>query len=389
MVNPTHRQILRNRLVLQAVFTMNLIFASQMGAALMAGDFDVWIGTGGRPSQGIYHCMLDDNGGLSQSKLVAEINSPGFLALHPSLPRLYAVGGLDGKQVVAAYEVTSTGPDAGLQLVNSLEIGDGGATHLALSRDGLMLLTAQYGGGSVAAFQLDARGNLQRRTELIEHSGGSGAVADRQKSPHPHWTGFSPDQRFALVPDLGLDQVVIYRADTASAKLQSHGVGQLPDGAGPRHLKFHPNGKWIYVVNELDLTVSFFDWNATDGAMTIRQTLPSVAADQLGRLKQKSCSEIRIHPSGRFVYSANRGHDSITAFAIADDGTLKEIQNESVRGATPRNFNIDPAGRYLLAAGQDSHTLASFLVDPASGLLSYNHSVISTPSPICVLFQPE
>lgn len=386
IVSSTHICILRTHLFLVWFLALGMFFFSSRGSILMADEIDVWIGTGGRPSQGIYHCMLDAAGKLSESKLVAEIQAPGFLARHPMLPRLYSVGGLDGKQVVAAYEIASVGRDAQLQFVMSLEIGDGGATHLALSSDGLMLLTAQYGSGSVAAFQLDAQGNLLRRTELIRHRGGSGVFADRQNAPHPHWVGFSPDQRFALIPDLGLDQVVIYRADTATAKLHAHGAGQLPEGAGPRHLKFHPNGKWIYVVNELDLTVSFFDWDATKGAMTLRQTVPSVAAERLTRLKQKSCSEIRIHPNGRFVYAANRGHDSITAFTIADDGSLTEIQNEAIRGATPRNFNIDPTGRFLLAAGQDSHTLACFLLDSDSGLLTYNHSVISTPTPICVLF---
>jgi len=351
---------------------------------------DVWIGTGGKPSKGIYHCTLDGQSGrLSESRLVAEMDAPGFLAMHPKLPMLYAVGSVSGQSVVAAFRITGSGDDAALVLASSQPIGDGGATHVAISPDGGMLLTAQYGGGSVAAFSVAADGNVVARTSLIEHEGGSNAFPNRQTSPHPHWVGFSPDQKFAFVPDLGLDQVVIYRVNTQKATLDPHGAGMLSPGAGPRHQRFHPNGKWIYVLNELDLTVSLFDWSAKAGTMELRETVPTVAKQELDRLQQKSCSEIRIHPNGRFVYAANRGHDTITVFAVAEDGTLSEIQNEPVRGATPRNFNLAPSGRWLLAAGQDSHTLACFGVDSESGLLTYNHNVISTPSPICVLLESE
>lgn len=357
-------------------------------ALLMAGDpIDVWIGTGGRPSQGIYHCTLDNQTGrLSETRLVAAMEAPGFLAMHPSLPMLYAVGNLNGESVVAGFRITGTGKEAGLTLANSQPIGDGGATHLALSSNGRVLLTAQYGGGSVAAFSLAADGLLTGRTALVEHTGGSNVFPGRQTAPHPHWVGFSPDQKYAMVPDLGLDQVVIYRVQNPEATLSPHGVAQLPAGSGPRHLKFHPNGKWVYVLNELDLTVSLLDWRPDVGKMELRQTVPSVAQQDLERLQQKSCSEIRIHPNGRFVYAANRGHDTITVFSIAQDGSLTAIQNEPVRGATPRNFNLDPSGSWLLAASQDSHSLACFRVDPESGWLTYQHSVVSTPSPICVLF---
>ena len=354
--------------------------------SVRAQQLDVWLGTGGKPSQGIYHCLLDlENGKLSQSKLVAEMNGPGFLARHPSLPILYAVGGLQGEPVVASFAILNTGAMAELHFMNSQPIGDGGATHLSISQDGRLLLTAQYGGGSVAAFPVAPDGLLKPRIQLIKHQGGSGIVAGRQDKSHAHWIGFSPDQRFALVPDLGLDQVIIYEADTQLASLTRWGQGQSPPGAGPRHMKFHPNGKWIYVLNELSLSLSRFDWDAKLGKMDLRQTVTTVDKAELDRLKFKSASEVRIHPNGMFVYSANRGHDSISVFEIADDGKLQLIQVEPVRGATPRNFNLDPSGRWLLAAGQDSHSLASFEVDSSTGRLTFNNSVIPTPSPICVL----
>ena len=192
------------------------------------------------------------------------------------------------------------------------------------------------------------------------------------------------------MPDLGLDKVVIYSVDAASAEIKPHGAGILPPGAGPRHMKFHTNGKWAYVLHELDLAVTVFDYDASAGSMTPRQTIPTVPKEQLVRLKARSCSEIRVHPSGRFVYAANRGHDTITAFRVNQDtGELTVIGREPVRGATPRNFNLDPSGRWLIAAGQQSHTLAVFEVDQETGVLTYNQSNVYSPAPICVLFTHE
>jgi 6-phosphogluconolactonase len=371
-----------------------LLFSSMIAmnslSILAAQEVDVWLGTGGKPSQGIYHCRLNlATGKLSDSKLVAEISGPGFLAMHPNLSHLYAVGSLDGKPSVVAYSITGRLADAGLDLVNAIEIGDGGAAHVSIDRSGKMLLTAQYGGGSIAAFQVNDDGSIRQRTELIKHHGGSRVVAGRQDGSHAHWGGFSPDQQFVFVPDLGLDQVVIYRANIATAKLEPHGFGAVPPGGGPRHMKFHPYGKWIYVLNELDLSVSVFDYDAAAGSMTIKQTIPTVSKAELAKEQFSSCSEIRVHPNGKFVYAANRGHDSITVFSVAEDGQLMVVQNEHVRGATPRNFNLAPGAKWLLAAGQDSHTLASFALNSDTGEMTYNRSIIQTPTPICVLIGPE
>jgi 6-phosphogluconolactonase len=353
---------------------------------------DVWLGTSSRkPSQGLYHCMLNTaKGTLTDPVLVAEISGPGFLAMHPQHPCLYAVGTLDGKPSVAAYTVAGTLQMAALKPLNSLEIGDGGAAHVAVDATGQMLLTAQYGGGSTAAFALNNDGSLKQRTELIKHDGHSKAVPQRQDRSHAHWCGFSPDNRFAFVPDLGLDKVIIYRADVAQAKLEPHGFGQLAPGSGPRHMKFHTTGPWIYVLHELDLKVTVFDYNAEAGTMTAIQTIETVPQAELAKEQAKSCSEIRVHPSGRFVYAANRGHDSITVFRVdPSTGKLTFVEREHIRGATPRNFNLDPSGRWMLAAGQDSHTLASFEVDQETGELAYNRSVVHAPSCICVLFGHE
>lgn len=360
-----------------------------MSQPSLAEELDVWLGTSSaKPSQGIYHCTLNaETGKLSESTLAAAMDGPGFLELHPKANVLYAVGGLDGKPSVAAFRINSSGGKPQLKLVNALEIGDGGAAHVSVDATGRTLLTAQYGGGSVGVFSLNDDGSLKKRTQLIEHEGGSKVVASRQDASHAHWTGFSPDNRFAFVPDLGLDKVVIYRVDAANSLLQPHGAGAVPPGAGPRHMKFHTSGQWIYVLNELDLTISVFDYDAAAGTMTIKQTIPTVSKAELAKEQFTSASEIRVHPSGRFVVSANRGHDTLSVFAVdGSTGELQLIELEHVRGATPRNFNYDPAGKWVLAAGQDSHTLASFAVSSETGELTYNRSVIQTPAPICVLF---
>jgi len=373
-----------------AYFVLLLTAAYQWN--LMGGQVDVWIGTGSAwPSEGIYITQLDlESGKLSRAELAAEIRGPGFLAMHPDGSHLYAVGALDQKPVVACYAIERREGNNRLKFVNALEIGDGGATHVSVNQAGNLLLTAQYGGGSVASFSLETDGSLGRRLQILEHNGGSGVVAARQNRPHPHWTGFSPDQRFAFVPDLGLDRVMIYAVNAGNQSIRSHGHAEVPAGGGPRHMKFHPNGRWVYVLNELDLSVTTYSYDAEHGSMESVQTIPSVPKEQLAKEQFKSASEIRVHPSGRFVYSANRGHDTITAYRVdPENGGLQVIEREHVRGATPRNFNIDPSGRWLLAAGQDSHTLASFAIDSETGELTYNQSVIHAPSAICVLFEHE
>ena len=367
-----------------------MILAHGASAAEPSRTLDVWIGTGNsKLSKGIYHCTLDrESGKLSETTLAAEAEGPGFLAMHPDGGRLYAVGSLEGKPSVIAYAIDEQDGQPSLKLINSLEIGDGGAAHVSVDPTGRTLLTAQYGGGSVGVFSLAEDGSLKERMQLIEHSGGSGVVGNRQDAPHPHWTGFSPDNRFAFVPDLGLDKVMIYRLDAAQSKLTPHGHGEVPAGGGPRHMKFHPGGKWINVLNELDLSVTVFDWDAQAGTMTPKQTVRAVPKKQLAKEQTSSASEIRVHPNGQFVYSANRGHDTITVYAVDQEtGQLTVVERENIRGATPRNFNLDPSGRWLVAAGQDSNTLACFAVDTQSGQLTYNRSNVNAPTPICVLFE--
>ena len=354
-----------------------------------AETMNIWIGTGRSSlSRGIYHCQLNTNGGkLSEPTLVAEMDGPGFLAKHPTEPVLYAVGGLNNEQVVASLAIEGSVDKPTLRFLNSVPIGDGGAAHVSLDRTGRTLFTAQYGGGSVAVFSVNTDGKLLGQTQLIDHQGGSKAVADRQDASHAHWTGVSPDNRFLFVPDLGLDQVVIYKLDATTGRIEPHGSGIVMLGSGPRHMKFHPNGHWIYVLNELNLTVTVFEYDSNAGIMTPKQTVESVPAADLVREKAKSASEIRVHPNGKFVYSANRGHDTISVYAVdPTNGKLSLLQIENPRCATPRNFNLTPDAKWLLAAGQLSNSLGLFSVDSDSGRLTFQQASVFVPTPICVLF---
>jgi len=370
---------------------LSLLLGCCLAGDCSAGELDVWIGTTTPKnglSKGIYHAKFNtESGRLTRPQLAAEINSPGFLALHPSGEVLYSTGTIDGKPSVVAFRITRQSGRTGLSMKSSQPTGDGGATHIATDRTGKVLLSAQYGGGSTAIYPLADDGSIGAQSRLIEHQGGSGVVPARQAKPHPHWVGTSPDNRFVFVPDLGTDKVVIYRLDAKRADLAPHGFGQLPPGAGPRHMKFHTSGKFIYVLNELEVSVTAFAYDAKKGNMAVLQTIPTVPEQEKAKEAFVTASEIRVHPSGKYVYAANRRHDTITAMSVdPDSGKLALIEREPIRGSWPRNFNVDPTGKWLLAAGRDSNTIAVFDINLQTGELTYTGTTVMAPTPICVLF---
>ena len=345
-----------------------------------AAPVDVYFGTGGREAKGIYRAKFDsDKGKLSDIQLAAEIKGPGFLALHPNGKHLYAVasGG------VAAYEITGGGA---LKFLNRSDIGDGGAAHIAVHPSGKLLITAQYGGGSVAVFGLGDDGKVSERVQLLEHEGGSKVVGNRQDSPHPHWCGFSKDGDFAFVPDLGMDGIVVY--EVKAGGLKQVDVAMSVPGGGPRHMRFSVDEKFVYLLNELSLSVTTFAYER--GKLKRLGTVPSLSEEVKAKETFNSASEILVHANGRFVYSANRGNDSVTVYnADPATGTLKVIEVEPVRGAWPRNINLDPAGKWLLAAGANSNTIAVFAIDQETGELSFTRGdVWNVPGCICILFAP-
>ncbi|KLU07109.1 6-phosphogluconolactonase [Rhodopirellula islandica] len=368
-----------------------VVFAALHGNLAMAETLNVWFGTTtprGGASEGIYHATFDtDSGKLSSASLAVKASQPGFLAMHPSKPVLYATSGSG----VTAYRVQAESKDAKLVELGSVESGDGGVAHLATDRTGSVLLSAQYGGGSTTLYELAEDGSVARRVEVHEHDAllspaGSGVVENRQNAPHAHWVGTSPDNRFAFTPDLGMDKVVIWKLDPNGPGLTHHGFGEGIPGGGPRHMKFSPDGKRIYLLNELALSVTAFDYDAKAGTMTAGQTIPALSEETKAKERFNSASEIRVHPSGKFVYSANRGHDSISVFRVDDSGEMQLVEVEAIRGGWPRNFNLDPSGRWLIAAGRDSHTATVFEVDGDTGELTFTRQTQQVPTPICVLF---
>ncbi|MBL9209854.1 MAG: lactonase family protein [Opitutaceae bacterium] len=362
-----------------------LLALSGLAPALSAQVSHVYFGTSGQGTKGIYRSTFDAaTGKLAPAVVAAEIGSPGFLALHPDGQKLYAVATFPGGPGAAAYRI---GQDGALELINQLPTGDGGAAHIAVHSSGKFLLTAQYGGGSVALFPLDAAGKLGP-AKVIEHEGGAKVVDKRQDSPHPHYAGFSPDGRFALVPDLGLDGIVIYKIDASVPSITRHGFAASVRGGGPRHLKFSPDGKFIYLLNELSVSMTAFAWDAANGTARQVGTVPSISEAAKARETHNSGAEILMHPGGRFVYFSNRGHDTVSVFRVNPATAAAEvIQVQPVRGAFPRNINLSPDGGWLLAAGADSNTVSVHKVDPQAGELTYQtKGVINVPGPICILF---
>jgi 6-phosphogluconolactonase len=374
-----------------SVLLAGLAMMTFLPSSVVAETIDVWFGTStprNGPSKGIYHGAFNtETGKLNGIELAAEIAGPGFLAKHPNGKMLYAAASEGGKPSIVAYRIEGGGGKAKLIKDGNVPVGDGGAAHVSVSRDGKAVLSAQYGAGSTACYSLDDSGSLIARTDLQKHPLGSGVIPGRQDKAHAHWTGTSPDDRFAFVPDLGMDKVVIYKIDTAAAKLEPHGYGICPAGGGPRHMKFHPNGKIIYVLNELALSVTVFDYDAADGTMTPIQTIETLPESVKAKEVFNSSSEIRVHPNGKFVYAANRGNDTITVYSVDEStGKLGLIEVEPIRGAWPRNFSLDPTGRWLLVAGQATNSVSIFKIDQDTGELQFTKDAVDVPQSICVLF---
>lgn len=350
-----------------------------------ATQLDVYFGTGGDPAKGIYRGVFDtESGELSAIELAAEVQRPGFLAAHPGGAYLYAAAMQQQAGIVAAYEITESGA---LRLLNTTLVPDGRGVHIAVHPSGKFLLTAQYGGGSVSVFPIKANGAVGDCVQNVKHEGGSGVNAKRQSNPHPHWVGFSPDGRFAFVPDLGLDQIVMYKVDADTPSITHIGEAETVPGGGPRHMRFSVDGRFIYLLNELTLSVTTFAYDAQTGLAERLTTTPALSEEAKAAESFVSASEILVHPNGKFIYSGNRGHDTITAYrANPNTGELTVTEVEPIRGSWPRNINLIPGGKWLLAAGAHSNTVATFAIDQKTGELLFQRGKISqVPNVICIV----
>lgn len=349
-------------------------------------------------SAGVYRALLDTRTGmLSQPRMVAETSNPTFLAWHPKGHILYAAN-QNRTQAAAISVFADVANEPLLSPICQIELPDeaSGPCHLAVDYTGSLLATANYTGGSVAWFRLDASGHPQKLSGIEVHTGSS-SHPERQTYPHPHGITFSPNDRFALVPDLGTDRIAVYRHENGVLVLHEH-EGLVPAGAGPRHAVFSPDGCHVYCINELDNTVTHFDWNAHDGSLIARQ---SISLFPEGDKAMGTAAELAFSPNGRFLFASNRGRNFIAVFereihepreqqpcALPVRGSLKFHSSHSVPGLSPRSFALSPCGYWLVVAHQDSGTLAVFKCDPATGMLTAIDTLRSLDRPTCVLFDP-
>ena len=356
------------------------------------GDFFVYIGTyTGKGSEGIYLYRLDTAAGkLTALGVAAKVPSPSFLAIHPDGRHLCAVSEIsnfEGKKsgAVSAYELDpKTG---GLTFLNKVSSKGTGPCHVTVDRTGRDVLVANYDGGSVAVLPVGQDGRLGEASAFIQHSGSS-VNPQRQKEPHAHSINVSPDNRFAVAADLGLDQMLVYRFDPAKGSLTANEppFTRVNPGAGPRHFAFQPDGKFAYVINEIQSTITAFTWDAAGGILKEIQTISTLPAGYSG---QNDTADVHVHPTGKFVYGSNRGHDSIAVFAVDPArGTLTPVEHVPTQGKVPRNFGIDPTGSILIAANQNSDNMVVFRIDANTGRLSPTGQSLQLSRPVCVKFVP-
>jgi 6-phosphogluconolactonase len=340
-------------------------------------------------SKGIYAYKFDaEKGQLTSIGAAAETQDPSFLVVHPNGKFLYAVnevGNFNGGSNGAVSAFALDAKTGALKFLNQVSTRGAGPCYISFDKTGAYVLVANYDGGSIASFAVHEDGSLGTVSGFVQHSG-SGPNKERQEGPHAHWIGTSPDNRFALAVDLGLDQVLVYGFDANKGLFTPmlSGFAKVKPGAGPRHLAFHPNGKFAFVLSEIDSSVTVFSYQAKSGAFSSLQTISTLPADYSG---PKEAAEIAVHPSGKFLYTSNRGHDSIAIFAIdPSKGRLKSLGQVLTGGKTPRHFAIDPTGRYLLAENQESNNVVVFHIDSATGALTPTGQTIDVPSPVCITF---
>jgi 6-phosphogluconolactonase len=324
-----------------------------------------------------------ETGSLTLVERTADVEHPFYLAVSPNHKYLYSIharqfGGKEAEQV-AAYAIGQNGK---LRLLNRQSAHGSAACYLDVDAGGKTLLVANYTSGSVAALPVKEDGSLGEASALVQHKGSS-VDPKRQMEPHAHCIVVSPDNRFALVADLGLDQVLCYRLDAATAKLTPNEppFARTPPGAGPRHLTFHPNGKHVYVINEISNSLTLFDYDAKAGKLTDRQTLSTLPKDFSGK---SYCADVKITPDGRLLFGTNRGHDSIAVYRLGSDGAMKLLRIEPSLGKGPQNLAITADGKWLLCANMPGNNVAVFRIEPETGGLTAVGTPLAMPSPSCI-----
>jgi 6-phosphogluconolactonase len=362
---------------------LEAVFGSKGAQTLYVGTY-----TSGK-SEGIYIYRMDvTTGALSHINTMKGVTDPSFLAIDPRRRWLYAVNEVEqfaGKPSGALSAFSIDQKSGNLSFLNQQPTLGGAPCHLTVDKTGRFVLVANYTGGNISIFPVKPDGSLGVASGMVQHHGSS-INKDRQEGPHAHCIELDSSNRYAFAVDLGIDKVMIYKFNARNGTLTPNKDVQLKPGDGPRHLTFHPNGRYAYVINELTNTVTAFTYDTATGSLNQTQTIPTLPKDFSGA---NTTAEILVTPSGKFLYGSNRGHDSIVAFAIDQNtGKLTFIEHVPTQGKTPRNFTIDPTGTFLLVANKDSDTIVNFRINPATGRLTSTGHTAQVPTPVCLVLVP-
>ncbi len=336
-------------------------------------------------SKGIYVFRFDAaTGQLSAGGVAAETPDPSWVAVHPSGQYLYAANEAGKASTVSAFAIDKK--SGKLELLNQLPSLGEDPCYLSFDKTGKYAFVANYTSGTIAVFPILTDGRLGEHTALVKDQGATGPNKERQEGSHAHWIGTSPDNRFVLVADLGLDEVLVYKFDATSGTLTPNepAFARLKPGSGPRHLVFHPNGKFIFSVSELSSTATSFAYDAKKGTL---KEIGAVSTLPPGFSGRNDVAEAAVHPNGKFLYVSNRGNDSVAVLSIDPaKGTLAPVGGIPTGGKEPRHFIFDPSGKFLFAENQLSDTVVEFRADAATGQLTPSGDTVSVPSPVCISF---
>lgn len=363
-----------------------LVFVGTYSEPILFGTGQVLQGKG----KGIYPFRLDPSSGALTALAVTEgVRNASYLAFDPTRRFLYCVNEFkefEGKASGAVSAFRIDGESGRLSLINMKASHGTHPCHLMVDRTGKNVLAANFASGSVCVLPIDPDGSLREASDVIQHTGSS-VDPRRQAGPHAHAVEIDAANRYVFVPELGADKVMIYEFDAERGKLTPNGnqpFVSVEPGAGPRQLVMHPNGRFAYLINELNSTMTAYGYDPEKGTLTSLQTLPTRPRDFSGH---SSCAEVQITPSGRFLYGSNRGHDSLVIYGVDPvRGTLMTVAHESTRGRIPRNFEVSPTGEFLAVANQDSDTIVMFRIDQATGRLIPTGHTVAAGTPVCVRF---
>jgi len=378
--------------LLPSVLLMAVFISGAAIGAAEPEEYWMYVGTytsGG--SRGIYPFRFRAASGEAfPAGDATRISNPSFLALHPNNRYLYSVSEVSSFQgkngAIAAFLID--GKTGALTFLNTVSSEGGDPCHLTIDKSGKWLAAANYRTGSISVFPVAEDGKLGRGVSAVQHSG-SGKDMTRQEGPHTHSVHFSPDNRFLLASDLGLDKIMVYRFDSTRGALTPNNppFAKLAPGSGPRRLSFHPNGRFVYQVNELNSTLTVFAFDRDAGSLREIETVSTLPKDYSGA---NSAAEVAVHPDGSYLYASNRGQDSIAVFAIKDEGAhLELVEHVLTQGRTPRHFAQDPTGNFLIAANQHSGVILGFRIDRKTGKLVPTGNALRVINPACILFAPK